>query len=83
METIKIDDEVVRVSEMPDALQNMVVLYEEVMEQEVAARKELAIKEAARLEITRRIVAGHREAKAAVAAQAEDGESVDEAKPTE
>lgn len=61
METIKIDDTVVRVSDLPEPLQQIIGLYEMATDQEVTARKELALKEAARLELTRRIVFGYRE----------------------
>lgn len=60
METIRIDNEVVRVSDMTENAQNLVTLLEEAIEQEVQCRKDLAIREAARLELTRRIVVDHR-----------------------
>lgn len=79
METIKIDDEVVRISDMPEALQNLVSLYEEALNQEMQARKDLAIREAARMELTRRIVAGYREVKEAAAKAVSDSQEVSDA----
>lgn len=67
METIKIDNEVVRVSDLPNEMQSVVALYEEALEQELQARKDLGLREAARLELTRRIVMGYREIKASAA----------------
>lgn len=61
METIKIDDAVVNVADLPEQLQQIINLYEEATTQEVAARRNLALKEAARLELTRRIVLGYRD----------------------
>ncbi len=63
METIKIDGETIRVDELPSNLQNLVVLYEKITEKEVGVRIELGTQEAAKIEVTRRIVAGYREVK--------------------
>jgi len=65
METIKIDNETIRVADLPNELQNMVVLYETVIQKEVDASIELALQQAAKVELTRRVVAGYREHKAA------------------
>jgi len=63
METINIDNETIRVADLPNGLQNMVILYEKVVQAEIDARVELAIQEAAKVEITRRVVTGYREYK--------------------
>ena len=60
METIKIDGELIRVDELSDVMQNMTVLFEHIAENEAGARKTLATFEAARMEITRRMVATYK-----------------------
>jgi hypothetical protein len=64
METIKIDDETLQVADLPTPVQNMVVLYENILQKENDAKIELAIHEAAKLEISNRIMEGVRKHKA-------------------
>jgi L-arabinose isomerase len=76
METIKIDDKVIRVDELPEQLQGIIALYELSLEEELDAKKSLGLREAARLELTRRIILGYREFEAATT---KSGEVEDEA----
>ncbi|MFY0655382.1 MAG: hypothetical protein JXR12_01260 [Neptunomonas phycophila] len=87
METLKIDNEVVLVSSLPDELKQVVTLYEYTINEEIEARKKLAMIEAGRSDIASRLTAGYKnykarlaeaEAEAAAANQAVSTESTDE-----
>ena len=67
METLTIDGEVVMVSSLPDNMKSMATLYEYTMNQEIEARKQLAMVESARAELGRRITTSYAEYKQAIA----------------
>lgn len=67
METLTIDGEVVMISSLPDNMKSMATLYEYTMNQEMEARKQLAMVESARSELGRRITTSYAEYKQAVA----------------
>lgn len=60
METLKIDGEVVLVSSLPDELKQLVTLYEYSLEEEIEARKKLALVEAGRSDVAARLTAGYK-----------------------
>ncbi len=70
METLKIDGEVVLVSSLPDELKQLVTLYEYALEEEIEARKKLALVEAGRADVAARLTAGYKNCQA-ILAQAE------------
>lgn len=57
--TITINDEEVVISSLPHELQVQVGMYEVALNQENEARRELVLAEAARIELTRRVIADY------------------------
>jgi hypothetical protein len=79
METLKIDGEVVLVASLPDELKQVVTLYEYALNEEIEARKKLALVEAGRSDVATRLTAGYAKYKAQVeAAQAATAEQATE-----
>lgn len=68
METLKIDGEVVLVASLPDELKQVVTLYEYALNEEIEARKRLALVEAGRSDVATRLTAGYAKYKTQVEA---------------